>query len=375
MSDRHALGHGAERIRYVSRMSRKFLKVEGDSVVDSDGTTVVLRGLGLGGWMNMENFITGYPANESAMRAAVGAVLGAERAERFFDRLLDAFFTRRGRAGARRAGHELRAAAGQPAPLRARRRAVRAGGEGLRAPGRGDPGVRGGRAVRRDRPARRARLPEPALAFGQPDARRRLLAAPALPGPRRAPVARARRALPRRARRGRLQPAQRARRPERAVVGPFHDRLVAAVREVDPEHIVFVDGNTYSTDFSAFSEPYPNAIYACHDYARAGHGLRRPVPGRDGRHVDRSRRAGGDVPGAHRVHARDRHADLGRRVRTGLHRRSRARRDALPGAGRPARALRAPRRRLVAVDLQGRRPPGPRDGRCRQPVHARASAT
>ena len=46
-----------------------------------------------GGWMNMATFSTGYPANESAMRAAVGRVLGAERAERFFDRLLDNFFS------------------------------------------------------------------------------------------------------------------------------------------------------------------------------------------------------------------------------------------------------------------------------------------
>ena len=46
------------------------LRVQGDAVVDADGTPVLLRGAGLGGWMNMENFITGYPANESAMRAA-----------------------------------------------------------------------------------------------------------------------------------------------------------------------------------------------------------------------------------------------------------------------------------------------------------------
>src|SRR4051794_8241073 len=75
-------------------MIRNFqgLRVDGDAVVDADGVRVLLRGVGLGGWMNMENFITGYPANESAMRDAVGAVLGAERAERFFDRLLDGFF-------------------------------------------------------------------------------------------------------------------------------------------------------------------------------------------------------------------------------------------------------------------------------------------
>ena len=68
------------------------LRVRGDAVVDADGARVLLRGAGVGGWMNMENFITGYPANETAMRAAVAGVIGAERADRFFDRLLDRFF-------------------------------------------------------------------------------------------------------------------------------------------------------------------------------------------------------------------------------------------------------------------------------------------
>src|SRR2546421_472574 len=52
----------------------------------------MLRGVGLGGWMNMENFITGYPANEESMRAALRAELGQERYELFFDRFLEYFF-------------------------------------------------------------------------------------------------------------------------------------------------------------------------------------------------------------------------------------------------------------------------------------------
>ena len=67
------------------------LRVQGDAVAGADGARVMLRGVGLGGWMNMENFITGYPSTESQMRAAVGHVLGPERTERFFDRLLDRF--------------------------------------------------------------------------------------------------------------------------------------------------------------------------------------------------------------------------------------------------------------------------------------------
>jgi endoglucanase len=77
-------------------MERNFrslpLRVDGDAIVDGEGNRVMLRGVGLGGWMNMENFITGYPATESQMRASVAAVLGPERAARFFDRLLTRFF-------------------------------------------------------------------------------------------------------------------------------------------------------------------------------------------------------------------------------------------------------------------------------------------
>ena len=72
--------------------SQGLLRVDGDGIVDAEGARVVLRGVGLGGWMNMENFITGYPATESQMRSAVTAVLGPLRAGRFFDRVLTRFF-------------------------------------------------------------------------------------------------------------------------------------------------------------------------------------------------------------------------------------------------------------------------------------------
>ena len=68
------------------------LRVEGDAIVDGEGNRVVLRGVGLGGWMNMENFITGYPANESQQRAALREALGEDGYHRFGDRFLQAFF-------------------------------------------------------------------------------------------------------------------------------------------------------------------------------------------------------------------------------------------------------------------------------------------
>ena len=190
------------------------LRVRGDAMVDADGARVVLRGAGVGGWMNMENFITGYPANETAMRAAVAGVIGAERADRFFDRLLDRFFDE---ADARLLAELGVNCLRLPINYRHFERDARPSSCSRRASSgwRARSTCARARHLQRDRPARGAGPPEPALALRQRDARRRVLAAPALPGPRRGPVARARRALPRSWVGGRLQPAQRAGRPDR----------------------------------------------------------------------------------------------------------------------------------------------------------------
>lgn len=72
-------------------------------------------------------------------------------------------------------------------------------------------------------------------------------------------------------------------------IGPFYDRLVAAIRAVDPDHVLFLDGNTYSTDFSMFRDPYPNTVYTAHDYALPGIVADAGYPGTvRGRFVDRA---------------------------------------------------------------------------------------
>jgi hypothetical protein len=68
------------------------LSVHRDTIVDSSGKNVRLRGPCIGGWMNMEDFITGHPGAEHALRATLADVLGPGRAAFFFDRLLDYFF-------------------------------------------------------------------------------------------------------------------------------------------------------------------------------------------------------------------------------------------------------------------------------------------
>ncbi|KAJ7785567.1 glycoside hydrolase family 5 protein [Mycena olivaceomarginata] len=68
------------------------LKVSGTKIVDEEGKEIILRGAGLGGWMNMENFISGYPGCEFQIRHALGEAIGQEKSEFFFDKFLEYFF-------------------------------------------------------------------------------------------------------------------------------------------------------------------------------------------------------------------------------------------------------------------------------------------
>ena len=262
-------------------MARNFLglRVAGDALVDEAGARVVLRGVGLGGWMNMENFITGYPANESAMRDAVASVLGAERADGFFERLLDRFFTADDAeflaglgVNCIRLPINQRHFESDAEPFKwlsrgfDRLAAVVAllGEHGIYSvidlhavPGSQNQHWHSDNATHVAAFWRHPHFMDRATALWVELATRfagqRWVAGYNLLN----------------------EPAD----PSGLVVGPWHARTVAAVREVDPDHIVFLDGNTYSTDFSSFGEPVENAVYACHDYARDGMAFGGPYDG------------------------------------------------------------------------------------------------
>ena len=68
------------------------LQVKGNQIVTSQGTPIYLRGVCVGGWMNMEEFINGYPGSEHGTRQMMAEVLGEEKAQFFFERMLDYFF-------------------------------------------------------------------------------------------------------------------------------------------------------------------------------------------------------------------------------------------------------------------------------------------
>ncbi|KAJ5105030.1 hypothetical protein NUU61_002377 [Penicillium alfredii] len=67
-------------------MRTGILHVKNDTILDANGQRVVLRGAALGGWMNMENFITGFAAHEFQHCAEMHRVLDPEKYEFFFDK-------------------------------------------------------------------------------------------------------------------------------------------------------------------------------------------------------------------------------------------------------------------------------------------------
>ena len=66
----------------------EMLQVKGKQIIDSKGKPVRLRGTNIGGWMNMENFISGFPGTETGLREAVINSLGKIKGQYFFERFL-----------------------------------------------------------------------------------------------------------------------------------------------------------------------------------------------------------------------------------------------------------------------------------------------
>ena len=58
--------------------------------------------------------------------------------------------------------------------------------------------------------------------------------------------------------------------PTGSLLDSFYRRVVAAIRKIDPDHIIFLEGNRYSQDFSVLGPPLPNTVYTLHDYAAPG---------------------------------------------------------------------------------------------------------
>ncbi|MFD1716262.1 glycoside hydrolase family 5 protein [Georgenia deserti] len=256
----------------MSAPSLPVMHTEGAQFIDPAGQPVRLRGVCIGGWLNMENFITGYAANETLMRAKVRDVLGADRADAFFERILNSFFAEADAAFLGENGFNVvripinyRHLERDDRPFEILEGGFRHLDRAIESCGRHGiysvidlhalPGSQN-QHWHSDNPTHLAQF------WQHRHFQKR--------------VANLWRAIAERYR-GNPWVAGYNLMNEPAdetgeVVGRVYTELIRIVREVDPDHIIFLDGNTYSTDFSMFDTPEPNTVYALHDYVAAGLG-------------------------------------------------------------------------------------------------------
>ena len=260
-------------------MTTGYLRIDGNRLVDGEGRPVVLRGFGLGGWMNMENFITGYPANEEAQRQALLAALGREKYEFFFDRFLQYFFEEADARFVASLGLNLiripvnyRHFEDDMQPFKIKEagfkhldRAI----ELCAAQGiytiidlHALPGYQN-QDWHSDNPTHKAlfwqhkHFQDRAVNLWEAFATR-YKDNPWVAG---------------------YNPINEPYDPSEQMIMPVYRRLVNAIQAIDPHHLIFLEGNRYSQDFHMFGEPWPGVVYTNHDYADPGFIDGGPYPG------------------------------------------------------------------------------------------------
>ncbi|KAK5658450.1 hypothetical protein OQA88_1839 [Cercophora sp. LCS_1] len=246
------------------------LRVQGTDIVDADGNRVILKGTATGGHTNMENFITGYPGHESEMRAAMLEVLGQEKYDFFFDKFLEYFFTESDAEFLASLGlnciripinhrhfiDNLNPSVIRPEAFTLIDRIVSScAAHGLYTiidmhtfPGGQNQGWHSDSGIHK------------ALFWDFKDFQDRmtnLWVEIAKHYKDNTWVAG-------------YNPMNEPADPDHVNLQAWYKRVEKAIREVDPHHILFLDGNTYAMDFSGFKEVLPNCVYAIHDYASMG---------------------------------------------------------------------------------------------------------
>ncbi|WRT69321.1 uncharacterized protein IL334_006305 [Kwoniella shivajii] len=250
-----------------SMAKKDFLKVDGEKIT-LRGEEVILKGTAIGGWMNMENFITGYTGHEHQVRAALKDVLGDEKYEYFFEKFLEYFF---GEDDAK-----FFASLGMNCiriPVNYHHfeddmnpRVFKK--EGLRHLDRvvdicAKYGIYtiidlhaapGGQNFdwHSDNPTHKA------LFYDHKDFQDRTIIIwehLARHYKNNTWVAG-------------YNPLNEPTDEKHVRLVAFYDRIEKAIRAIDDDHILFLD--TFAADFSHFGEPLPNCVYACHDYSNYG---------------------------------------------------------------------------------------------------------
>lgn len=247
-----------------------FLRTDGPRIVTRSGRTVTLKGTALGGWMNMENYSTGYAGTEWQLRAQLGKALGEELSARFFDRWLDAFFADedaellaslglncvRMPVNYRHFEDDAKPFEMKQSGFRILDRAIeRAARHGLytvidlhAAQGHQN------QQWHSDNPTHVAFLWEhkhfqDRVVHLWEEMARRYRDNPWVAGYNLL-----------------NEPCD----VEGKTIGPLYERLRDAIIAIDPNHLLFVEGNFYARDFTIFDDAWPNTVYAFHHYPRNG---------------------------------------------------------------------------------------------------------
>lgn len=58
--------------------------------------------------------------------------------------------------------------------------------------------------------------------------------------------------------------------PEYVRLAAFYDRIEKEIRQIDADHILWLDGNTFAMEWNGFTHILPNCVYSLHDYSTMG---------------------------------------------------------------------------------------------------------
>jgi endoglucanase len=260
-------------------VGKGFVGARGSTILTGAGEPIALRGVCVGGWMNLENYITGHPATEQLVRKALLRVLGPDRYDVLFDRFLDAFYSEedavfiaslgcncvRLPVNYRHFEDDEHPFVLKPEGFRHLDRAIAAGARhGIYS----IIDLHSAQGYQNhhwhcDNPTT---MP---LLWDHPHFQDRVawLWEQIAERYRDDPWVAGYNLL--------NEPAD----EDGLTVGPLYRRIVDAIRRVDPDHLVFLDGNTYGQEFEVLGGTIPGAVYAVHQYPDIGRAGAGPYPG------------------------------------------------------------------------------------------------
>ncbi|HHH54582.1 MAG TPA: glycosyl hydrolase family 5, partial [Bacteroidetes bacterium] len=81
-------------ISIINLNGQGFLTTQGKSIVNDDGEKIILRGMGLGGWMLQEGYMlltADFASSQSQIRQKIEDLAGIENTQIFYDEWLKNF--------------------------------------------------------------------------------------------------------------------------------------------------------------------------------------------------------------------------------------------------------------------------------------------